>query len=136
MPLFDGIYHSGPSFALLATAVVYHMEGQGLAHFAYTGGVLGCLAASMLTTGVVVLSGFWLVKLAGALTLKVVTQARSIGLILCSVFFFGEFCTAAQYLGYTLTLIGMGMFDHAKQVLMAEEAKEKVKGGLPGALSG
>jgi drug/metabolite transporter (DMT)-like permease len=117
MPLFDGIYHSGPSFAILAAAVVYHIEGEGLARFAYTGGVVGCLAASTLTTGVVVLSGFWLVKLAGALTLKVVTQARSIGLILCSVFFFGEFCTGPQYLGYTITLIGMGLFDHAKQTL-------------------
>jgi len=127
MPLFDGIYHSGPSFAILAAAVVCYTEGAGLARFTYTGAVLGCVAASTLTTGVVVLSGFWLVKLAGALTLKVVTQARSIGLILCSVTFFGEFCTGPQYLGYTITLIGMGLFDNAKQMLKNAACGDEAK---------
>ncbi|CAK0837126.1 unnamed protein product [Prorocentrum cordatum] len=129
-PRGGGIYHSGPSFAILAAAVVCYTEGAGLARFTYTGAVLGCVAASTLTTGVVVLSGFWLVKLAGALAMKVVTQARSIGLILCSVFFFGEFCTGPQYLGYTITLIGMGLFDNAKQMLKNAACGDEAK--VPG----
>jgi drug/metabolite transporter (DMT)-like permease len=117
MPLFDGIYHSGPSFVIFAILATSFTEGEGLARFAYTRALLGCVVASALTTGVVVLSGFWLVRLMGAVTLKVLTQARSVGLVLCSVLFFGEFCTGPQYLCYTVTLIGMGLYDHAKQML-------------------
>ncbi|CAK0883239.1 unnamed protein product [Prorocentrum cordatum] len=119
MTLFDGIYYSSPTFVLLAVVFVGGMEAKQLYHYQFNGMVVGLLFANMLSTGAIVLSSFWFVKLAGALTLKVVTQdtARSIGLILCSVFFFGEFCTGMQYTGYTLTLVGMGMFDYAKQEL-------------------
>jgi len=129
MPLFDGIYHSSPTFVLIAAMFVGCMEAKGLAHYNYTAPVIGLLLTNALVTGVIVLSSFWFVKLAGAVTLKVVTQARSIGLILCSVIFFGEFCTSLQYLGYTVTLIGMGMFDYAKQVIKSEESKVGSKAG-------
>jgi len=123
MSLFDGIYHSSPAFVLLAAVFVGCMEAKGLYHYEFNGTVAWLLAANAMATGVIVLSSFWFVKLAGALTLKVVTQARSIGLIMCSVFFFGEVCSAPQYVGYTLTLLGMGMFDYAKQVLKDAVAK-------------
>jgi drug/metabolite transporter (DMT)-like permease len=122
MPLFDVLYHSSPSFVLLATVFVGCMEGKRVYHYDFNGTVVGLLVANALTTGVIVFSSFWFVKLAGALTLKVVTQARSVGLILCSVVFFGEVCSGPQYVGLTLTLVGMGMFDHAKQVLREDAA--------------
>jgi len=123
MSLFDGIYHSSPTFVLIAMAFVGCMEANKIYHYDFNRMVVGLLVANALTTGVIVLSSFWFVKLAGALTLKVVNQARSIGLILCSVFFFGEFCSGQQYVGYALTLVGMGMFDYAKQVLKDAVAK-------------
>jgi len=126
MSLFDGIYHSSPAFVLLAVIFVGAMEAKKLYDYEFNVTVVGLLVINALFTGVIVLSSFWFVKLAGALTLKVVTQARSIGLILCSVLFFGEFCSSPQYIGYTLTLLGMGMFDYAKQVLKGEAAVQQV----------
>jgi len=144
MTLFDGIYYSSPTFVLLAVVFVGGMEAKQLYHYQFNGMVVGLLFANMLSTGAIVLSSFWFVKLAGALTLKVVTQARSIGLILCSVFFFGEFCTGMQYTGYTLTLVGMGMFDYAKQELarlkelkaLKEQSGEKCGGSAGDGASG
>jgi len=127
MPLFDGIYHSSPTFVLIAVVFVGCMEAKKLYHYDFNGMVVGLLVANAMTTGVIVLSSFWFVKLAGALNLKVVTQARSIGLILCSVFFFGEFCNGPQYAGYTVTVVGMGMFDYAKQLLIAQTGKDQRK---------
>jgi len=128
MSLFDGIYHSSPTFVLIAMAFVGCMEANKIYHYDFNRMVVGLLVANALTTGVIVLSSFWFVKLAGALTLKVVNQARSIGLILCSVFFFGEFCSGQQYVGYALTLVGMGMFDYAKQVLDGKASEARSKG--------
>jgi drug/metabolite transporter (DMT)-like permease len=128
MSLFDGIYHSSPTFVFLAMVFVGGMEAKKLYHYNFNGVLVGLLVANALATGVIVLSSFWFVKLAGALTLKVVTQARSIGLILCSVLFFGEFCNGPQYAGYTLTLLGMGMFDHAKQELSTPTDTDKSRG--------
>jgi drug/metabolite transporter (DMT)-like permease len=117
MSVFDGIYHSSPCFVLIAVVLVGCVEAKGLAGFSYSGAVVGLLAAQAATTGLVVLSSFWLVKLAGALVVKVVTQARSVGLVLGSVLLFGESCTTPEYIGFTITLIGTGMFDSAKQSL-------------------
>lgn len=120
MSVFDGIYHASPCFVLIAAVVGGCVEAKGLAGFSYSGAVAGLLATSAATTGLVVLSSFWLVKLAGGLVMKIATQARSIGLVLCSVFLFGESCSTPEYIGFTITLIGMSMFDSAKQTLQRE----------------
>jgi len=124
MSLFDGIYHSSPTFAFLSIVFVGCMEAKSVYHYDFNGVVVGLLVANALTTGVIVLSSFWFVKLAGALMLKIVTQARSVGLILFSVLVFGELCSDVQYVGYALTLVGMGMFDHARQALEGEAQTE------------
>ena len=60
--------------------------------------------------------------------MKIVTQARSIGLVLCSVFFFGDSFSIIEYIGFTITLIGMVMFDSAKQALRGQDADGRAAG--------
>jgi len=119
LSVFDGLYWSSPTFVLIACVMVPSMELRGLLRFHFTGELVWLLVANAVLTSVVVLASFWFVKLVGALSLKIVTQGRTVGLILCSVFFFRESCTAMQYVGYTVTILGMGLFDRAKQQLAA-----------------
>jgi drug/metabolite transporter (DMT)-like permease len=124
LSLFDGIYWASPSFVLLALVFISAIELRGLLHFDWSWPLVLTLILNAFLTGLIVVSTFWFVKLAGALTLKVITQARSIGLILFAVFFCGENCVGAQYTGYAVSLIGMGMFDHAKQQIKETVMKE------------
>jgi len=126
LSLFDGIYWASPSFVLLAVVFIGAIESHGLLHFDWSTPLVLTLILNAILTGLIVVSTFWFVKLAGALTLKVITQARSIGLILFAVFFCGESCAGMQYTGYAVSLIGMGMFDHAKQS-MKESAMQQAK---------
>lgn len=124
LSLFDGIYWASPSFVLLSLIFIGAIELRGLLHFDWSWPLVLTLILNAFLTGLIVVSTFWFVKLAGALTLKVITQARSIGLILFAVFFCGENCAGAQYTGYAVSLIGMGMFDHAKQQIKETVMKE------------
>jgi len=124
LSVFDGLYWSTPMFVVIACIFVGAIELRGLLHFNFTGGLVGLLACNALLTGLILLSSFWFIKLAGALTLKVVMQARTIGLILCSVLFFHEHCTSEQYMGYSVTLVGMGLFDYAKTVQAQAKAQK------------
>jgi len=114
---------------LLALVFVGAIELRGLLHFDWSWPLVLTLTLNAFLTGLIVVSTFWFVKLAGALTLKVITQARSIGLILFAVFFCGENCVGAQYTGYAVSLIGLGMFDHAKQQIK-ESAMQRTQGKL------
>jgi len=125
--LFDGIYWASPSFVALALVFIGAVELRGLLHFDWSWPLVLTLTLNAFLTGLIVVSTFWFVKLAGALTLKVITQARSIGLILFAVFFCGENCVGAQYTGYAVSLIGLGMFDHAKQQIK-ESAMQRTQG--------
>mmetsp|Transcript_141586 Transcript_141586/g.440150 ORF Transcript_141586/g.440150 Transcript_141586/m.440150 type:complete len:473 (-) Transcript_141586:1801-3219(-) len=121
LKVFDGIYWSSPAFVLLAMIFIAAIELRSLLHHHFTLQLAGLLALNAVLTGLIVLSSFWFVKLVGALTLKVVTQARSVGLILASVLFFHEQCTQMQYLGCTVSLVGIGLFDHAKATLTSSK---------------
>merc|ERR1719145_309958 len=115
LSLFDGIYWASPSFVALAVVFVGALEMPTMRHFEWSAPLVLCLAGNAFLTGLIVLSTFWFVKLVGALTVKVVTQARSIGLILFAVYFCGDWCSSQQYVGYGIALIGIGLFDLAKQ---------------------
>mmetsp|Transcript_26717 Transcript_26717/g.83257 ORF Transcript_26717/g.83257 Transcript_26717/m.83257 type:complete len:145 (-) Transcript_26717:5-439(-) len=115
--VFDGVYWSSPAFVLMATLLASAVELRSLLRHPFTGQLVGLLALNSVLTGLIVISGFWFVKLVGALTLKVVTQARTVGLILVSVVFFHEKCSRMQYVGYSLTLVGICLFDHARGIL-------------------
>mmetsp|Transcript_32685 Transcript_32685/g.77718 ORF Transcript_32685/g.77718 Transcript_32685/m.77718 type:complete len:481 (+) Transcript_32685:48-1490(+) len=124
--VFDGLYLSSPAFVLLGIIFVAAMEFRELVHHPFTFQLVFLLFLNAVLTGLIVLSSFWFVKLVGALSLKVVSQARTVALILVSVFFFHEHCSSMQYLGYALTLVGMGIYDHAKTQLAA--ASKKLEG--------
>eukprot|EP00418_Pyrodinium_bahamense_P083369 CAMPEP_0179064534 /NCGR_PEP_ID=MMETSP0796-20121207/27997_1 /TAXON_ID=73915 /ORGANISM="Pyrodinium bahamense, Strain pbaha01" /LENGTH=507 /DNA_ID=CAMNT_0020761483 /DNA_START=46 /DNA_END=1566 /DNA_ORIENTATION=- len=125
LKVFDGMYWSSPAFVLLAVIFVGSIELRGLINHPWSGPLVGCLIGNALLTGLIVLSSFWFVKLVGALTLKIVTQARTVGLILVSVFCFSEHCSDMQYVGYAVTLVGMLLFNEAKQALANDSAKAK-----------
>jgi len=123
MSVFDGLYWSCPTFVVFALVFICTIELRHLVHTTFTWPLIGVLICNALLTGLTVLSNFWFVKLVGALTLKVLTQARTLGLILSAVFFFGETCTDLQFVGYTITLVGMGVFNDAKQRMNAKAEK-------------
>lgn len=126
LKLFDGLYWSSPAFVFVAIIFVCAIELKGLIAHEFTSQLIGLLVLNAILTGFIVLSSFWFVKLVGALTLKVVTQARTVGLILVSVFFFQEHCTPMMYVGYAVSLVGIGLYDHAKGMLQAAAKKDQV----------
>jgi len=106
----------GPNSAICESVILCEALEAGEGSFFASGNVL---------TSMIVLATFWFTKLAGAISLKVVTQARSIGLILCSVFFFSETCNSMQYVGFSIALVGVWMFDISKNALDSTVAASK-----------
>jgi len=119
MNVFDGLYWSCPTFVVIAIVFICTIELRHLLHTAFTWPLICALIGNGVLTGLTVLPSFWLVKLVGALKLKVLVQARTVGLILLAVFCFHEACTNLQFVGYTIALIGMWVFNDAKQRMIA-----------------
>jgi len=124
--VFEALYYATPLYMLLAiaSAVPTEFHTHALAKLEPSGMLVLFVILNILLSGLVVLSNFWLVKLTGAVGLKVVMNVRNIALILVSVIFTGESCTAMQYVGYSVTLLGMGRYDHIRQ-MDASRAQEK-----------
>lgn len=123
--LFDSLYWSSPMFVFIAIIFVCALELKPLTQQSIDPNLGWLLPANAVLTGMIVLATFWFTKLAGAISLKVVTQARSIGLILCSVFFFSETCNSMQYVGFSIALVGVWMFDISKNALDSTLAASK-----------
>merc|ERR1712087_112647 len=85
----------------------------------WTPSLMLALASSFVLGGIVSFSGFWLTKIVGGLAMKVLVNARNVGFVLFSVFAFGEECTAAQYVGYSVALVGIALFERAKRAKVA-----------------
>lgn len=119
----DSMYWCTPSMVLLNTFFVICFELRGVCHASYSKWLLACLAGSAFLGGITNFSNFWLTKLVGGLTMKVMVNARNIVLILFSVIAFGEACTAMQYVGYAIALGGLAIYNEAKSPLPAEQQK-------------
>merc|ERR1719311_482101 len=85
---------------------------------------------SFILGGVVTFSSFWMTKVCGSLSMKVLVNARNIGLVLFSVMALGEPCSAMQYVGYSLALIGLGAYDRARQWQAEQDAVPGEEGPL------
>lgn len=121
----DSMFHCIPSMVVMNSLLVVIFELRALMHESYSWKLLGCLAGASILGGVVNFSNFYLTKLVGSLSMKIMVNARNILLILFSVIAFGETCTAMQYIGYSIALAGLAIYDDAKR--SAESAAEQEK---------
>lgn len=121
--VFDALYYATPVYTLLAivTAIPVECHNHALHNLERSGMLIMFIILNIILTGLVVLSNFWLVKLTGAIAVKVAMNARNIGLIIFAVLFTGESCSPMQDIGYSIVLFGMGGYDHARK--MQAEAK-------------
>merc|ERR1719213_1239445 len=92
-----------------------------LHHRSWTSLVGACFGCFMLG-GIVTFSSFWMTKVCGSLSMKVLVNARNIGLVLFSVMALGEPCSAMQYVGYSLSLIGLSAYDRVRQWQAEQDA--------------
>jgi len=120
MPFMDSLYWSSPTLAMMSSllSVIFEFPAmretgalRKMEHPQLLLRLLGCC----LLGGCVTFSSFWLTKLVGGLTMKVLVTARNVAFVLVSVFYFGEQCTAMQYLGFSGALIGLSMYERVKQ---------------------
>lgn len=123
----DSMFHCIPSMVCLNSLLVFIFELRGLIHESYSWKLLGCLAGASILGGIVNFSNFYLTKLVGSLSMKIMVNARNILLILFSVIAFGEACTAMQYVGYSIALAGLAIYDDAKRPVESEPEQEKLK---------
>merc|ERR1719235_2344941 len=107
--------------------LVVVFELRALMHESYSWKLLGCLALASILGGIVNFSNFYLTKLVGSLSMKIMVNARNILLILFSVVAFGEACTTMQYIGYSIALAGLAIYDDAKRPGDSETEQEKLK---------
>merc|ERR1719388_304521 len=78
-----------------------------------------CLLGSALLGGLTSFTSFWVLKFIGSLTMKVFVNARNLALVLFSVMFLGESCTAMQYVGYSTAMLGIVLYDRARHDVAA-----------------
>lgn len=123
----DAMFWCTPTMVVLNSMLVALIEMRGLRHETFNGHLMMCLLGSSLLGGVTNFANFWLTKLVGSLTMKVMVNSRNILLVLVSVIAFGEPCTAMQYLGYSIALTGLAIYDDAKCPCPAEARQERAK---------
>jgi drug/metabolite transporter (DMT)-like permease len=123
----DSMYHCTPSMVALNSLLVVIFEFRRLIHETYSWKLLGCLLLASILGGIVNFSNFYLTKLVGSLSMKIMVNARNILLILFSVVAFGEACTTMQYIGYSIALAGLAIYDDAKRPAGGETEQEKMK---------
>eukprot|EP00746_Dinoflagellata_sp_MGD_P009057 gnl/MRDRNA2_/MRDRNA2_118257_c0_seq1.p1 gnl/MRDRNA2_/MRDRNA2_118257_c0~~gnl/MRDRNA2_/MRDRNA2_118257_c0_seq1.p1 ORF type:complete len:426 (+),score=58.06 gnl/MRDRNA2_/MRDRNA2_118257_c0_seq1:85-1362(+) len=119
----DSMYHCTPSMVTLNSLLVVIFEFRRLMHETYSWKLVGCLALASILGGIVNFSNFYLTKLIGSLSMKIMVNARNILLILFSVVAFGEACTTMQYIGYSIALAGLAIYDDAKRPAESEQEK-------------
>jgi drug/metabolite transporter (DMT)-like permease len=122
----DSVFHCTPSMVILNSLLVVIFEIRSLIHEPYSWRLLGCLALASILGGITNFANFWLTKLVGSLSMKIMVNARNILLILFSVIAFGESCTTMQYIGYSIALAGLAIYDDAKRSAESTE-QEKLK---------
>jgi len=120
----DSMFHCTPSMVLLNSLLVGIFELRALIHEQYSWRLLGCLFLASILGGITGFSNFWLTKLVGSLSMKIMVNARNILLVLFSVIAFGEPCTTMQYIGYSIALAGLAIYDDIKRS-SAETAAEQ-----------
>merc|ERR1740117_845097 len=91
------------------------MEFEQVLQADFSPKLVAALAGSALLGGCVSFSTFWVTKLVGGLSVKVLVNARNIGLVLYSVVALGEKCSNMEYVGYSVAPVGIAMYDRVRQ---------------------
>lgn len=122
---FDALFWCSPMMVVLGLTMSLFLEGHRIMSAPTTSTLLAACLGSCLLGGIVTFSNFWLTKVVGSLTMKVLVNARNIGLVLFAVVAFGEPCSAMQYIGYSTSLVGLTLYNRARQLSDGEAARAK-----------
>lgn len=110
----DSLYWSCPTMALVGFAMSVPLEMQQILQAKFSPKLVFALLGSGALGACVSFSAFWITKLLGGLSMKVLVNARNIGLVLYSVVILGEKCTDMEYIGYSVALVGIAMYDRVR----------------------
>lgn len=111
----DSLYWCSPTMALVGLTLAIPMEMRQAMQVQFQPELVAALIGSAFLGGCVSFSTFWITKLVGGLSVKVLVNARNIGLILYSVIVLGEKCSDMEYMGYSIALVGIAMYDRVRQ---------------------
>jgi len=125
LTVLDSLYWCSPIVALMGFALSCFFEFEGIAKARPSPALLAAMAGSCLLGGFVNLSTMWATKLVGGLSMKVLVGARNIGLVLFSAIVLDEPCSPMQYAGYSSALLGMALYDRAKQPQAPSTVKQQ-----------
>lgn len=126
--VFEGLYYNSMQTLCVGVVLSASLEWQTLGNLDWSSGtVCGLVAANMVLSAITIMSALWVVQLVGGLSLGLLVTLRNIVLVLVSVTFFSEYLSPSQYIGYTVALLFMGMFDHLKS--SRQDATEKAEAG-------
>merc|ERR1712194_147357 len=131
LDFFDSLYWSSPAMALVGFSMSCPMELQQITQATFSRRLVGALCGSAVLGALVSFSTFWITKLIGGLSVKVLVNARNIGLVLYSAVVLGEKCTDMEYIGYTVALIGIAMYDRARASPVSDSTVASVGEPLP-----
>jgi hypothetical protein len=74
--------------------------------------------ASMLTGCAVTVSGWWLTKLVGSVSVKIFGQCRNMGIVIAAMLYHLEFMNMSMAIGYSLTIAGSFIFLFGNATIM------------------
>mmetsp|Transcript_73657 Transcript_73657/g.134676 ORF Transcript_73657/g.134676 Transcript_73657/m.134676 type:complete len:449 (-) Transcript_73657:108-1454(-) len=123
MPFKDCLYHIYPFLLLVNGLVVLAVEGRGVLAAPMEPVFLGKLLGSAVLGCMTSVSGWWLTKLIGALSVKIMGYVRNFMVVLAAIFWRGEVMTAMDSFGYTISLIGIFLYMHVTAGRPATEPK-------------
>lgn len=134
LEFFDSLYWCSPCMAFVGLFMSCFMELQQMTQAKFSPPLVLALCGSAVLGATVSFATFWITKLIGGLSVKVLVNARNIGLVLYSVMVLGEKCTDMEYIGYSVALTGIAMYDRARaapvaagSVTTVEEARSSRK---------
>lgn len=115
LAVLDSLYWVSPLVAGMGFALTCMFEWDGVAATQVSSPLVSAMVGSCILGAFVNLSTMWVTKLVGGLSMKVLVSARNIGLVLFSAAALDEPCSAMQYIGYSAALLGMALYDRARQ---------------------
>jgi len=139
LKFMDSIYWCTPSMTALGLGLSLVFEFSGIFEFRhlFSFHLLACLFGSAVLGGLTSFTSFWIMKFVGGLSMKVLVNTRNLALVLFAIVVLGEPCSAMQYVGYAVALVGIALYDRSRQPaaeparMKADEAEKPNEAGLP-----
>lgn len=115
LAFLDSLFWCSPAMVAVGTLLSLVLEGRNIAAASPSWPLAAACLGSAVLGGLVTFSNFWLMRIVSSLTMKVLVNARNIGLVLFAAVALGEPCSAMQYVGYSTSLVGLVAYDRARQ---------------------